>query len=232
MSVWSKIGEIASSITLDAFSTVVEAVRSVFEGDPETRRQVTFSIAIIALSAKMAKADGIVTNDEINAFRDIFAVPNKEAAHVARLYNLAKQDVSGFVTYAQQVRKLFPGDSAILEDVMDGLYHIAKADGFVHVKEQAFLDTIADVFAIPERNYERIKMRHVDSGDTDPYELLDADPGWDDRALKAHYRQLVRQNHPDRLTARGVPEEFVMIANGRLAAINRAWDTVKRERGM
>lgn len=230
MSVWNQIGEFLSSVTIDAFSGVVEAVRSTFEGDPETRRQVAFSVAIIALSAKMAKADGVVTPDEIDAFRDIFQIPEKEARNVSRLYNLAKQDVAGFASYARQVSQMFRENKTVLEDVMDGLYHIAKADGLVHDKEQAFLDTVADIFGISERTYERIKLRHLHPYDGNPYELLEADPDWDDETLKSHYRMLVRENHPDRMVARGVPKEFLAIANDRLAAINRAWDNIKRER--
>ena len=232
MSVWRRIGDFVAGATPAAFSNIIESVRTVFEGDPETRRQVAFSIAVIALSAKMAKADGVVTQDEIGAFREFFTVPEREAGNVARIYNMAKGDVAGFVSYAQQVKALFPGDRAILEDVMDGLYHIAKADGVIHAKEQAFLDTIADVFGIGEKSYERIKLRHMEPEEGDPYELLEASPKWDNDTLKAHYRQLVRQNHPDRLIARGVPPEFVAIANARLAAINRAWANIRLERGL
>lgn len=232
MSVWSRLAEFVSNATVDAFSTVVERVRTVFEGDPETRRQVSFSIAMIALSAKMAKADGVVTSDEVSAFREIFEIPDRDARHVSRLYNMAKADVSGFVAYARQVRELFPGDKAILEDVMDGLFHIAKADGLIHDKEMAFLDAVADAFGIEEKAYERIRLRHLHPVEGDPYELLGASADWDADTLKAHYRSLVRENHPDRLMARGVPEEFLAIANSRLAEINRAWASVRKERGL
>lgn len=230
MSVWSRLAEFLSRTTVDAFSNIIESVRTVFEGDPETRRQVAFSIAMIALSAKMAKADGVVTPAEVRAFREIFKIPDGDATHVSRLYNLAKQDVAGFVSYARQVRDLFPGDRRILEDVLDGLFHIAKADGMVHEKEVAFLETVADTFGIDERGFARIKMRHMREDGGDPYEVMDAMPEWDGETLKSHYRKLVRENHPDRLIARGVPEEFVAIANGRLAAINRAWAQVRAER--
>jgi DnaJ like chaperone protein len=232
MSVWKRIGDFLAGATPAAFSNVVESVRTVFEGDPATRRHVAFSIAVIALSAKMAKADGVVTQDEINAFHEIFDVPEHEAGHVAKIYDLAKGDVAGFVAYAQQVKSLFPGNPPVLEDVLDGLYHIAKADGLIHTKEQAFLDTIADVFGLEEELYERIKLRHMHPEEGDPYLLLEASSKWDNDTLKAHYRQLVKQNHPDRLIARGVPPEFVAIANGRLAAINQAWANIRRERGL
>ncbi|MEL7430304.1 MAG: TerB family tellurite resistance protein, partial [Pseudomonadota bacterium] len=139
MSIWSDLGSFLSTLATDAFSGVVEAVRTVFEGDPETRRQVAFSIAMIALSAKMAKADGIVTNEEVLAFREVFDVPENEVGNVTRLYNLARQDVAGYESYAQKVKSLFPEDGAILQDVIHGLFHIAKADGIYHAREMEFM---------------------------------------------------------------------------------------------
>lgn len=232
MSVLGRIGEFVAQSAGNAFSAVIETVRHALEGDPATRRQVAFSVAMIALSAKMAKADGVVTPDEVDAFRDIFAIPERQVANVARLYDLAKQDVAGFDSYASQVRALFPDDPDILEDVMDGLFHIAKADGVVHEMELAFLDEVARIFGIDERSYDRIKQRHVHPEDGDPYLLLEADADWDNETLRRHYRKIVTENHPDRLIARGVPPEFVTIANDRLAAINHAWDVIRAQRGM
>ena len=53
-----------------------------------------------------------------------------------------------------------------------------------------------------------------------------------DKELKSHYRKLVRENHPDRLIARGVPEEFVRISTEKLASINNAWSMIELERGL
>lgn len=231
MSIWVRISEFLSTVTTEAFSGVVEAVRTVFSGDPETRRQVGFSIAMIALSAKMAKADGVVTEEEVDAFRELFAIPPEEATNVARLYNLAKQDVSGYHAYASQVKTLFREDQEIFTDVLDGLYHIAKADGLIHENEQLFLDDVAGIFELPDRQYEAIKARHILGEMGDPYLALDADPNWDFEKLKNQYRKLVAENHPDKLIARGVPEEFVSIANDRLAGINIAWERIRKERG-
>jgi DnaJ like chaperone protein len=229
MAVWANLSSLLSHTAGEALSGVAERLRTVFGGDPETRRQVSFSVAMIALSAKMAKADGIVTVDEVDAFREIFQIPEKEAASVARLYNFAKQDVAGFQSYARQVRQLFPDEDDIMEDVMDGLFHIAKADGLVHDREMAYLDEVAQILGVDGKRYTRIRLRHV-GGDSDSWQVLDADPTWSDDELRAHYRKLVQENHPDRLIARGVPPEFVAIANDRLAAINSAWERVRAER--
>ncbi len=232
MSIWTDIGDFIASITTEAFSAAVEAVRTVFEGDPVTRKQVAFSIAIIALSAKMAKADGVVTEEEVSAFQELFEVPADEASHVARVYNLAKQDVAGFDAYAMKVRNLFPDDKDILRDVLDGLFYIAKADGVIHELELGFVDIVSGIFEIDEDELESIKLRHVMPEDGDPYVLIGAQRDWDDRTLKAHYRKLVKENHPDRMIARGVPEEFMKIANDRLATINQAWAHISKERGL
>ena len=230
MSIWVRIGEFLSSVSTDAFSVVVEAVRTVFEGQPEVRKQVGFSIAMIALSAKMAKADGVVTQIEIEAFQQLFAIPETETKNVSRLYNLAKQDVAGYHAYANQVKNLFPGNDIIFQDVMDGLFHIAKADGLIHENEMLFLDDVAGIFGLSDKDYNRLKMRHMTIDGVDPYVMLDAEPGWDYDQLKKHYINLVKENHPDKLIAHGVPEEFVAIANNRLSSINHAWDLIEAER--
>lgn len=232
MSIWTDIGDFIANVTTQAFSGVVEAVRTVFEGDPLTRKQVGFSIAIIALSAKMAKADGVVTEEEVAAFQELFEVPQDEQAHVARVYNLAKQDVAGFDQYAVRVKNLFPDDHDILVDVMDGLYHIAKADGVLHELELGFVDVVGEIFELSDKEMARIRLRHVQPEEGDPYAMLEADPDWDNETLKRHYRKLIADNHPDRMIARGVPEEFLKIANDRLASINEAWGKIKTERGL
>jgi DnaJ like chaperone protein len=232
MSIWTRIGEFVSRISDAALAGVVEAVRTVFEGDPETRRRVAFSIAMIALSAKMAKADGIVTPSEVRAFQEIFEVPSAESVHVARLYNLAKADVAGFEAYAERMARLCGSgepNCAVLEDILDGLFHIAKADGLLHDKELAFLERVAEIFEFDEVHFRRIAARHVADGKADPYLVLGLARGSSLAEIRRRYRELVSANHPDRLIARGVPEEFHAIANERMAAINAAYATLSAE---
>lgn len=232
MSIWVRISDFVSAKAATALSGVVEAVRTAFAGDPETRRRVSFSIAMIALSAKMAKADGIVTDDEVEAFREIFEIPADDARRVASLYNLAKQDVAGYRTYARQVVDLCgtcERDCPLLIDVLDGLFHIAKADGVIHRKELEFLTDVADIFGISGTAFDRIVARHVDRGRRDPWRILDLNPGVAYAEARKRYMHLVRENHPDRMIARGLPEEFIKIANDRIAAINDAWEVVEPE---
>jgi DnaJ like chaperone protein len=225
MSIWSRLAEVLTSITSNVISSVVEAVRTLFSGDPETRKQVAFSVALIALSAKMAKADGVVTHEEVSAFREIFDIPEGEERNVARLYDLAKQDIAGFESYATHLAEMCTGDQSCrtsLEDVLDGLFHIAKADGGIHERELQFLATIAGIFGFTETAFERIVSRHAVTGEPDPYLVLGIARGTGYEEAQKVWRDLVKEHHPDRLAARGLPPEFMVIANA-------AWNLLSPE---
>lgn len=233
MSTWQRIGDIAGRIAQSTgigplVDRLVEAVSSY--GFGEGRRHVAFSVAMIALSAKMAKADGVVTSSEVDAFRELFAVPEGEERNVRRLFDLAKQDIAGYETYARRIRELYPDGAEILEDIVDGLFQIAKADGVVHERELGFLSRVAEIFGIDEAGFEQIMARHVRAAGRDPYAVLGIPHEASDEEVKSHYRRLAAEHHPDRLIARGVPEEFVRLANDRLAAINEAYGRIAKER--
>jgi len=234
MSIWARIGDFLGSLSASArtgIGDIVEAVRTVFQGDAELRRRVSFSVAMIALSAKMAKADGVVTQDEVRAFREIFSVPPEEERNVARLYDFAKQDVAGFEFYAQRLAGLCGTghkNCGMLEDILDGLFHIAKADGVLHERESWFLKRVSEIFRIDEAHYQTIMARHLDLGDSDPYQVLGIERDRPFADVRAHYRRLIANNHPDRLIARGLPEEFVRIATSRVAAINAAYELIEK----
>lgn len=233
MSIWEKLGLFVSRVSSNALSGVVEAVRTVFEGDPETRRRVAFSVAMIALSAKMAKADGVVTQDEVRAFEEIFSIPQREHRNVRRLYRLAMEDVAGFEAYARSMSRMCGSGQLgcpALEDILDGLFHIAKADGVIHDKEAQFLERVAAIFGFTGADYDRILARHVDLGEADPYVILGVDRSMPYHEIRRHFRKLVHDNHPDKMIARGVPPEFVAIANDKLATLNHAWARIEKTR--
>lgn len=231
MSVWTRLGELFAKVPAAGLAQVLEALRNFFAGDPALRRQVAFSVAMIALSAKMAKADGVVTEDEVRAFREIFAIPPQEERNVARLYNLARQDIAGFEAYARQLAGLCGSGDAncrLLEDILDGLFHIAKADGVLHERELGYLGRVAEIFAVDEAHFQTILARHAITGVDDPYTVLGVTPGTPYADIRQRYRLLVAENHPDRAIARGLPAEFVAIANRRMAAINDAFSAIER----
>ena len=176
----------------------------------------------MALAAKMAKSDGVVLRSEVDAFARIVEVPEAERDRVRRLFDLAKATTAGFEAYAGQLAEALREEPKLLEDVLDGLFLIATADGAVHEAELGYLQAVAAIFGIEARDFDRIAARHVRRAD-DPYMIQE---------LKRRYRALVAENHPDRGIARGLPAEAIRIATERLAAINAAWERVAVERGL
>lgn len=233
MSVWGKVGGAAAGLAIGGpVGALVGAVAGHFLIDREGDPGVTFTIAVIALAGKMARADGAVSDAELAIFRRIFGVPPQEEANVARIFNLARQDVAGFEYYAQQIARLFVDNPAVLEDVLDGLFEIAKADGVLHPNESAFLERVAEIFGFAPGEFRRIRAAHFAPELTDPYVILGVSYVAGDDEIRHTYRRLVRENHPDSMIARGVPPEFEKLANDKLAAINGAWEKIQRERGV
>jgi DnaJ like chaperone protein len=231
MSVWAWLGQ-ATENSVDALWGLLARTGTLFGAIPDaaTRREVAFATALIALSAKMAKADGVVTQSEVQAFRRIFQMPASEESHVARLFDLAKRDVAGYDAYARRVASLYADEPDALADVLDGLFFIAKADGAVHEAELAFLESVADIFGIRGAAFEQIVARHVVGPEGDPYAILGVGRDWPYSEIRTHYLKLVAENHPDRFIARGLPPDFIAIANDRLAVINRAYEQIERQR--
>lgn len=221
MSIWSRIADALSAL---ASGEGLEAVFDRLRTPPE--KTVAFTIAVIALSAKMAKADGLVTRDEVMAFREVFHIPREDESGAARVFNLARQDVAGFEEYAKRIRAMFGPDQGTLCDLMEGLFHIAMADGTYHPGEDAFLLRVAEIFELPEGSFRRLKSRFVPDVEPDPYDVLGVEPGMSLDEIRATWRQLVRESHPDRMIARGVPEEAVKLSERRLIDINRAWEEI------
>ncbi len=196
-------------------------------------RQVAFTMAVIVLGAKLAKADGRVTTDEVAAFKRVFSVPPGEAGDVGKLFNEAKQDARGFEPYARQIAQIFAGDRLMLEDLMGALFHIANADGEYHPAEQDYLARVAVIFGFNQHDFVRLEDTYIKGEDAeDPYEILDLTKDASDDEVKAAYRKLIRDNHPDVMMAKGLPQEFIDLANEKMATINAAYDKICKQRGI
>ena len=227
MSLWTRITEALAALSKgEGLSAVFDRLRT----PPE--RSVAFTIAVIALSAKMAKADGLVTRDEVTAFRQVFHIPPEEERAAARVFNLAREDVAGFEDYARRIARMFRaegkpcGTDSVLCDLMEGLFHIATADGDYHPAEDTFLSRVAEIFGLDETGFRRIRARWVEDAAPDPYTVLGVSPDTPLDEIRQAWRAEVRATHPDRMLARGVPEEAVKLAERRLVAVNRAWEEI------
>lgn len=226
MSLWTRISDALAALSAgEGLTAVFDKLRA----PPE--RSVAFAIAVIALGAKMAKADGQVTRDEVTAFREVFHIAAQDEAGAARVFDLARTDVAGFEEYATRIHAMFASAPEALTDLLEGLFHIAMADGFYHPNEDAFLERVAQIFSVPDREFKALRARFVPDAIPDPYMVLGISPDMPMEDMRIAWRKLVRENHPDAMMARGVPEEAVRLAEKRMMDINRAWEDIRSSQG-
>lgn len=200
------------------------------DGRPGPINQAGLVAALVALGAKMAKADGAVRPEDVEAFKQVFKTDPETEDSVGRFFDLARQTTLGYERYARIIARHFRARPAALEDVMDGLFHIALADGIVTDEEAEFLRKVSDVFGFSEREFARIKAAHLGRDAEDPYLILGVDETISDEDLKRAYRRQASANHPDKLIARGLPTELLGLANHKMAIINRAYAQICAQR--
>ncbi len=202
------------------------------DGANTALKQVAFTVAVVALGAKLAKADGVVTRDEVDAFKRVFRIPKEEQANFAKFFDKARQDTAGYEAYAHQIARMFKNSPQIKEDLLNSLFAIAMADGVLHPDEDTYLKTIAEIFGIDPTSYDRLRSYHSGAEARDPYRVLGVASDISDTELKTAYRKLIRENHPDKVMAEGLPQEFIDLANDKLAKINAAYDEIAKQRGL
>jgi DnaJ like chaperone protein len=221
MSIWTRIAE-----TIAAVAARGESLVRLFERKQPPEASVAFTIAILSLGAKMAKADGLVRPAEVAAFREVFQITRQDEAAAARVFNLARQDVAGFEAYATRIAGMFRDRPRVLEDILEGLFHVALADGRYHEGEEAFLEAVGRIFRVAPEAFDAIEARHLEGRRQDPWQVLGLPRDADLAAARRRWRELVRAHHPDKMIARGLPPETVNLGNARLAQINRAWEEI------
>ena len=189
-----------------------------------------FSTAVTALGAKLAKADGEAQSTEWLVFSQVFHADEASEGNVRRLYQLARQTTRGFEGYARRLRKRYHACPQLLEDVLDGLFHIATSNGVVTHDELTYLERVSELFGQSPLVFRRVKATHMGPEAGDPYGVLGVRHDVSDEALRAARRAMLSEAHPDRARGRGLPAEFVEVAESKAAAINAAFDAAMRER--
>jgi DnaJ like chaperone protein len=189
-----------------------------------------FSTAVTALGAKLAKADGHADQEEYAAFREVFQPDPGSERNVQMLYELASQTTRGYESYARRLARRYRACPQLLEDVLDGLFHIATASGAVTSDEAAYLERVSELFGLSPLTYRRVRATHLGAGADDPYVVLGVAADAPDEEVRAARRALLADCHPDRVRGRGLPEEFVEVFNAKAAAVNQAFETISRER--
>lgn len=218
MSIWAKI---TNAISMLAKGEPLAKIFSKLRTPPE--KSVAFTIAVIALGAKMAKSDGSVKKEEVKVFRRIFHIPESEVAAAGKVFDLARQGVAGYDVYARRIRKMFGERHQTLLDLMESLFYISLADGEYHPKEDEFLQNVNEIFGFSHRDFLKLKARFVEV-EMDPHEILGVEPYSNIKEIKRAYKDKVLECHPDKLMARGMPEEAIKLAQTKLSQINNAYE--------
>jgi len=222
MSFWTNIAALAAKRVDDA------ACPDCPSGPPG--EDPAFSTAVTALGAKLAKADGRPDAMEFNAFSQVFSPDARSERNIQRLYELASQTTRGFESYAKRLAKRYRKCPELLEDVLDGLFHIARSDGAVTGDELVYLEQVSSHFGMSPLTFRRLKATHLGLGAEDPYRVLGIAPDATDQDLRKAWKTLLAEAHPDRAAGRGLPADFIAVAETKAAAINAAYDAVTRER--
>ena len=199
------------------------------------RRDQLFAICVVVLSAKLAKCDGLVKREEIDAFKRQFRIPPEAVRDIGRLFDQARDNADGFEAYAVQLGEAFADNRGMLEDVLAALFVIARADGPLNRSELEFLSRAHRGFGLGRAAWDRARgaaPRQPATDEPDSYAVLGMTRSATAEEIRATWKRLMRENHPDSLAARGVPAEFIARANEKVANINAAWDRIKRERGL
>ncbi len=193
---------------------------------------VAFTAAVVGLGAKLAKADGVVTDDEIQVFSKVFRAAPEDMPSVRRVFDIARQTVRGYEAYAARIARKYGDRPCLLEGVLDGLFFIAGADGVVTLDEMIYLQKVANIFGFSDAQFRRIKASHLGADPDDPYEILGVEHSADFNTIKVAYRKLMADNHPDRVITNGAPREFEQRAHEKAAAITGAYAKIRAERGL
>ena len=190
--------------------------------------QQVFALSLIVLSAKLSKADGQVSREELIAVKDKLKIPDNELDQVGKIFNKAKEESQGYEPYAQQIAQIYRGNLNVLEEVINMLFYIAEADGNVSKSELEMIESISNIFGLTQTQFESIKESRKSTGKSNPYIVLESNPNDDIQTIRKKYIKLSKEHHPDLLISKGVPKEVIEESKKKMRAINSAWDQIQK----
>jgi DnaJ like chaperone protein len=230
MSIWKRLLDLAGSafgLLRDDDQTSPANADDPCAPDPG---DIDFAAAVVALAAKMAKADGRTTLDEAAAFRAAFPIAPEDRHMFDRLFRLAQETVHGYESYARRIGRRYMTRPCLLEDVLDILFSVAVADGAITQKEEAYLERVADLFGFTETEFARLSSPYFPNRKPDPYSVIGVELSASDEDIRRAWMHLMNENHPDTFIARGAPQEFIKAAHEKSANINLAYEAIKKSR--
>ena len=235
MNIWGKViggaagfaigGPIGGLLGAVAGHAIDTKVLPSYNTREDNYKNIVFTAGVIALSAKMAKADGKVSKVEILTFRKLVNIPRNNISQVSKLWELAKETTDGYELYAKQIYTLFQTQTSILERILDLLFEIAKSDGIIKSEELIYLKNVSDIFGFDKKTFDQLFALH--KTESNPFEILGVSLSDNLEEIQKKWKEMVKSNHPDLLIGQGMPVEFIESANQRLAIINSAFEEIK-----
>jgi len=244
MSIWGKIiggtagfalgGPLGAILGMMAGNVFDKSQRKTlnFHQASNQQKQNLFALSIIILAAKISKSDGLVTKDEIHAFKEKFNISSQDMKQVGKVFNEAKKTSYGYKKIAVQVGQLFSNNKIVLEELLNNLFYIAEADGNISENELNFLQSLSYYFNIDKNTFQRIYESRLNDKESDPYKVLEVNRTDSNDIIRKKWIELSKEHHPDNLLSKGLPEEFIEQANKELSSINLAYDKIKKQRGI
>ena len=238
MNIWGKViggaagfaigGPIGALLGAVAGHAIDKKIIPTYFSNDENYKSIVFTAGVIALSAKMAKADGKVTKEEILTFRKLVQIPKDDINQVSKLWELAKETTDGYELYAKQIYSLFRNQPEILERILDILFEIAKSDGNIDSTELNYLKNVSNIFNFDEIIFKKLLALH--NPENNSFEILGVKISDSLEDIQKKWKEMVKNNHPDKLVGQGMPIEFIESANQKLAIINSAYEEIKNLR--
>ena len=192
--------------------------------------QQIFALSLIVLSAKLSKADGQVSKEELIAVKEKLKIPENEIENVGKIFNKAKEESTGYEQYARQISQIYKNNPNVLEEVINILFYIAESDGNVSHSELVMIQNIAQIFGLNQSQFDSIKESRKSSDKLNPYIVLESKPEEDLQSIRKKYLKLSKEHHPDILMSKGVPKEVIEESKKKMRAINSAWDQIQKIR--
>ena len=190
--------------------------------------QQIFALSLIVLSAKLSKADGQVSREELIAVKDKLKIPESELDQVGKIFNKAKEESTGYEPYAKQIAEVYRGNMNVLEEVINTLFYIAEADGNISDNELIMIEDIARIFGLNQAQINGIKESRKSSDKLNPYIVLESKPDDSLEVIRKRYIKLSKEHHPDLLLSKGVPQEVIDESKAKMRAVNSAWDQIQK----
>jgi len=200
-----------------------------------SHKQMVGALAFFALAGKLAKIDGRVSESEIelvSRFMDSIGMDQESKGVARQIFREAKRAPYDYRDIALHFKREFKNELQVTKILIDFLVSVAHADGVYSEQERMMIEDLVELLELPRGEYESLLAAYNPETEVEKYyKVLGVSPDATDERVKARYRELVRDFHPDALSSKGLAPEFLEFANQRMQEINLAYQKVMESRG-